>query len=83
MPTKCGYYSADTVDKKFSRKTLDALVKREQYPSKPFPEDDQKKLEYSSPADGCLVMAPPAPARETFSCRQTLGIISLLRRARN
>jgi hypothetical protein len=51
MPTKCGYYSDDALDKKFSRKSLDALVKRQQYPSKPFPENDQDILEYSPPAD--------------------------------
>jgi hypothetical protein len=52
MPTNCGYYSAPDADKKFGQKKLDTLVKREQYPSKPFPEDDQDTLEYSPPADG-------------------------------
>jgi hypothetical protein len=50
MPTKCGYYSAEAVDKKFSRKSLDALVKREQYPSKPFPAGDEDTQQYVEPA---------------------------------
>jgi hypothetical protein len=52
MPVKTGYYSDDTVDKRFRQKSLDALVKREQFPSKAFPDDDQETLEYSPPADG-------------------------------
>jgi hypothetical protein len=51
MPTKTGYYSDDTVSKKDSRKSLDALVKREQWPSGPYPAGDQDDLEYIEPAD--------------------------------
>jgi hypothetical protein len=51
MPTKTGYYSDDVLDKKFSRKSLDALVKREQFPSGPLPAGDQDDQEYVEPTD--------------------------------
>jgi hypothetical protein len=48
--TKTGYYSDDIIDKKFSRKSLSALVRREQFPSKPFPADDEDTQQYVEPA---------------------------------
>jgi hypothetical protein len=51
MPTKCGYYSDENVDKKFSQKETGTFVRREQYPEK-FPDADQDKLEYSPPPAG-------------------------------
>jgi hypothetical protein len=51
MPTKCGYYSDDTVDKRFSQKEPGAFIRREQLPEK-YPDPDIEKLEYSPPVRG-------------------------------
>jgi hypothetical protein len=51
MPTKTGYYSDDTLNKKFPQKSLDSLVRKEQWPSGPYPADDRDTQEYVEPAD--------------------------------